>query len=261
MNALFSDYAAVKKSGLFDPEYYLAAYPDIAERNLDPLVHYLEEGAQEGRNPSADFDGAFYLEQCRGRGEEPGNPLLHYIRIGAARGFKTRRDKGAAARRQAADKRADKRGAEDGARSPILLALESLGVLGGPDGSTRLTVSGWALAEAPIAEITASFGGERAGTAHYGLARPDVAALYPGRDGAANCGFILALDLPARRHGKLQPLLTVRTEGGETGQRRLPVETPPQELDVGVADPLDPSDGAAADGGPAIRLAIDSAGV
>ena len=92
MNALFSDYAAIRKSGLFDPEYYLATYPDVAERNLDPLVHYLEEGASQGRNPNADFDGSFYLEQCRGLGEEPANALLHYLRIGAARGFITQRE-------------------------------------------------------------------------------------------------------------------------------------------------------------------------
>src|SRR5207244_13290126 len=92
MEALFSDYEAIRKSGLFDPEHYIKAYPDVAERNVDPLVHYLEEGAREGRDPHPDFDAAFYLEQCRQRGEEPANPLLHYLLIGAARGFKTRRD-------------------------------------------------------------------------------------------------------------------------------------------------------------------------
>src|SRR5439155_779374 len=86
MEGLFSDYEAIRKSGLFDPEHYATAYPDVAERNVDPLVHYLEEGAREGRDPHPDFDTAFYLEQCRARGEEPANPLLHYLLIGAARG-------------------------------------------------------------------------------------------------------------------------------------------------------------------------------
>ena len=54
MAALFGDYEVAKKSGLFDPEYYLATYPDVAERNVDPLVHYLEEGSREGRNPHRD---------------------------------------------------------------------------------------------------------------------------------------------------------------------------------------------------------------
>src|SRR5437763_9544852 len=92
MEGLFSDYEAIRKSGLFDPEHYATAYPDVAERNVDPLVHYLEEGAREGRDPHPDFDTAFYLEQCRARGEEPANPLLHYLLIGAARGFQIKRD-------------------------------------------------------------------------------------------------------------------------------------------------------------------------
>src|SRR5260370_28670342 len=92
MEALFSDYEEVRKSGLFDAEYYQVTYPDVAGRNIDPLVHYLEEGAREGRNPYRDFDAGFYLEQCRRRGEQLNNPLLHYIRIGAARGFRTPRD-------------------------------------------------------------------------------------------------------------------------------------------------------------------------
>src|SRR5436309_2415645 len=193
MDALFSDYEDIRKSGLFDAEYYLATYPDVAERNLDPLVHYLEEGARGGRNPQAGFDAGFYLEQCRLRGEEPANPLLHYIRIGNARGFKTRRDK--PGRSAAANGRS--RAAERVGKLPILVAIEALGVVGAPGGTSRLSVSGWALAAAPIVEITASIGGTLVGTATYGLPRPDVARLYPDRAAAAAaCGFILAFDLP-----------------------------------------------------------------
>src|SRR5260221_3547325 len=144
MEALFSDYEDVRRSGLFDAEYYLATYPDVAERNIDPLVHYLEEGARQGRNPYRDFDAGFYLEQCRKRGEEPGNPLLHYLRIGAARGFKTRRD--AADRASPARQRPGTPG--EAAKPPILVAIESLGVVGVPDGKSRLSVSGLALAAA-----------------------------------------------------------------------------------------------------------------
>ncbi len=39
MEALFSDYETIRKSGLFDPEHYLTTYPDVEERNVDPLVH------------------------------------------------------------------------------------------------------------------------------------------------------------------------------------------------------------------------------
>ena len=137
MEALFSDYEEVRKSGLFDAEYYLVTYPDVAERNIDPLVHYLEEGGRDGRNPNPDFDAGFYLEQCRRRGEQPSNPLLHYLRIGAARGFKTRRV-------EADSKPRKPKGAVG--KPPILVAVEMLGTTEMPGGTSRLSISGWALA-------------------------------------------------------------------------------------------------------------------
>ncbi len=241
MEGLFSDYEDARQSGLFDAEHYLATYPDVAERNIDPLVHYLEEGAREGRNPRADFDSAFYLEQCGLRGEQPDNPLLHYIRIGAARGFKTRRDEfGAhgAARELAAGNRS--RAMDPVGKPPILVAIESLGAVGAPDGTSRLSLSGWALAAGRVAEITASIDDAVVGTAAYGVARPDIARLYPDRGGATHCGFILAFDVPRLTSGAIEPVLTVRTADGEIGHRPLRVEIPPQEVEVGVTDPLDP---------------------
>jgi 2-polyprenyl-3-methyl-5-hydroxy-6-metoxy-1,4-benzoquinol methylase len=44
---------AVSRSELFDPDFYLADNPDVAERGEDPLVHYVTHGAAERRFPSA----------------------------------------------------------------------------------------------------------------------------------------------------------------------------------------------------------------
>ena len=236
MEALFSDYDEVQKSGLFDPEYYLATYPDVAERNVDPLVHYLEEGAGEGRNPNPDFDAAFYLEQCRQRGEQPSNPLLHYLRIGAARAFTTRRE---TSRRRSAARRG---------RPPILVATETLGVVALPDGTSRFSVGGWALAAASIDEIAVSVDDEIVGIATYGLARPDIARLYPDRAAAARCGFTLDFNLPTRRSGAVEPLLTVRAADGEIGRHPLRVDAMPQAM--GGLSPTA--------GGPDLQLHIDS---
>ena len=234
MEALFSDYEEVRKSGLFDAEYYLVTYPDVTERNIDPLVHYLEEGAREGRNPHPDFDAGYYLEQCRRRGEQPNNPLLHFIRIGAARGFKTQR--GDADREPLAGQPPSARGQL--VKPPILVAIEALGVVGEADGTSRLSVGGWALAAAPIEEITVSLGDQIVGIATYGLPRQDVARLYPDRAAAAECGFILTLGLPSQRSGAVEPLLTVRTADGEVGQRPLRIEIAPQEVGTRIIDPL-----------------------
>ena len=253
MEALFSDYEAIRKSGLFDPEHYIKAYPDVAERNVDPLVHYLEEGAREGRDPHRGFDTAFYLEQCKQRGEEPINPLLHYLLIGAARGFKIKRD-GEAPTGPAIP---------DGpAKTPILVAVESLGVAGTADGGSRLSINGWALAAAAITEISAAIDGTIVGRATYGLARPDIGRLYPGRNHAENSGFILSFDLPRTAGGTIEPLLTVRTADGEIGRRPLRVDIPPQEMEVPAIDPLaqTPAETAVFDR-PPMELYIDEAAV
>jgi ADP-heptose:LPS heptosyltransferase/GT2 family glycosyltransferase len=247
MEALFSDYEDIRKSGLFDAEYYVETYPDVAERNIDPLVHYLEEGARAGRNPNADFDSRFYLEECRRRGEHPVNPLLHYLRIGAARGFKTRR--GDADRAPAAAQNSDPAG-----KPPILISIEALGVVGAADGASQLSVSGWALAQAPITEIVVSIDEDSFGTALYGLARPDIARLYPERAAASHCGFMLTLDLSFPTSGAIAPLLTVRTADGEIGEHRLRVAVPPQTM---AAEPIDMR----AAGKAPMQLAIDGAAV
>ena len=38
------------KTGLFDREYYLAAYPDVAKSGMDPLHHFMRVGIQAGRS-------------------------------------------------------------------------------------------------------------------------------------------------------------------------------------------------------------------
>lgn len=44
--------ALLKRSGLFDAEWYLGRYEDIAKAGIDPMLHYIEHGAREGREPN-----------------------------------------------------------------------------------------------------------------------------------------------------------------------------------------------------------------
>lgn len=46
---------------VFDQKAYLMAYSDVADAGIDPLEHYLQWGASEGRSPSALFDEQWYL--------------------------------------------------------------------------------------------------------------------------------------------------------------------------------------------------------
>lgn len=41
----------LRRSGLFDPEWYVTEYRDVAEAGVDPVRHYIEYGALEGRRP------------------------------------------------------------------------------------------------------------------------------------------------------------------------------------------------------------------
>ncbi|NWO04299.1 MAG: hypothetical protein HLX50_00915 [Alteromonadaceae bacterium] len=72
----------VEQSGLFDTNWYLETYPDVAEAGMDPIEHYLKLGALEGRNPSESFSTAWYLTKYRDVATSGLNPLVHYIRHG-----------------------------------------------------------------------------------------------------------------------------------------------------------------------------------
>jgi len=72
-------YVIIKISGLFDKEYYIKAYPDIKEKNIDPLYHYILYGWKEERNPSRYFDTHFYLSKYPDVEISGINPLYHFI--------------------------------------------------------------------------------------------------------------------------------------------------------------------------------------
>ena len=77
----------LEKTPLFDSEWYLAHYPDVAEAGLDPLQHYIDHGVAEGRNPNSYFDTAWYVKTYPDVAAAGMNPLLHYIEHGAAAGW------------------------------------------------------------------------------------------------------------------------------------------------------------------------------
>lgn len=72
----------------FDPEYYLATYPDIAQSDAHPFRHYMHWGHREGRDPSASFRTTFYRAFYLVN-DPHANPLQHFLEIGRAAGHKT----------------------------------------------------------------------------------------------------------------------------------------------------------------------------
>lgn len=71
---------------LFDTAYYLARNPEVAATGVNPLVHYLKWGAYEGRNPHPAFESAYYLQQNPDVREMGLNPLAHYLGPGTGEG-------------------------------------------------------------------------------------------------------------------------------------------------------------------------------
>jgi O-antigen biosynthesis protein len=70
---------ALRKSIYFDADWYLSSYKDVAGSGMDPAIHYLEYGAQEGRDPGPFFSTRDYqakFPQTSGKGQ---NPVLHSI--------------------------------------------------------------------------------------------------------------------------------------------------------------------------------------
>jgi hypothetical protein len=71
---------------MFDRVWYLDHNPDVQAAGIDPALHYLRYGAQEGRDPSAYFDSDWYLSKNPDVAKVGLNPLVHYLRHGVAEG-------------------------------------------------------------------------------------------------------------------------------------------------------------------------------
>ncbi|MHC4525802.1 MAG: glycosyltransferase family 2 protein, partial [Planctomycetota bacterium] len=75
-------YWIIRRSGLFDRQYYLKQCPDLASKGPGPLKHYLRCGWSEGRNPNEFFDTEWYLENYPDVKQSNINPLYHYLKYG-----------------------------------------------------------------------------------------------------------------------------------------------------------------------------------
>lgn len=70
----------IKNSGLFSTEYYLEKNPDVKEKKVSPIMHYIKFGWKEGRNPSKDFDTKFYLRKNHDVLSQEIKPLVYYVK-------------------------------------------------------------------------------------------------------------------------------------------------------------------------------------
>ncbi|MCR0970402.1 glycoside hydrolase family 99-like domain-containing protein, partial [Acidithiobacillus ferrooxidans] len=80
------EFQIVYNSKLFDEIYYLNEYPEVKSYQMEPLVHFMERGWKERKNPSRDFDVCFYLIHNKDVYASGMNPLLHYCGVGRLEG-------------------------------------------------------------------------------------------------------------------------------------------------------------------------------
>lgn len=71
-------FALLRDSGAFDATWYLQSYPDIQAAGVDPILHYLQCGASEGRFPNPLFDTRWYISRYRLRRPSQ-NPLIDFL--------------------------------------------------------------------------------------------------------------------------------------------------------------------------------------
>ena len=80
------DVRVIEQSGLFQRDWYLDRYPEVAARKTDPIVHYLLVGAAQGKDPGPDFSTRGYASTYPDVSAHGANPLLHYVLFGKAEG-------------------------------------------------------------------------------------------------------------------------------------------------------------------------------
>ena len=75
-------YWYIRKTGQFDPFFYLRNNSDVAENFLNPLYHYCRFGWRENRDPAPWFSTRFYLEKYPDVAESGLNPFYHWLKKG-----------------------------------------------------------------------------------------------------------------------------------------------------------------------------------
>lgn len=76
----------IEASGIFDPQWYLSTYPDVARQNIDPLTHFIQFGSRELRSPSAEFNARSYYAAYTDLRDHEVEPVFHFVLHGKREG-------------------------------------------------------------------------------------------------------------------------------------------------------------------------------
>ena len=81
-----SRYSLIRNSVFFDKNYYLSSNPDVKAEKLDPVVHYLQLGGRQGRDPGPQFSEAGYRALSPDVAATSLSSLEHYESHGRSEG-------------------------------------------------------------------------------------------------------------------------------------------------------------------------------
>lgn len=85
-DAVWMDEDRVQQSELFDPAWYIRAYPALQTAVLDPVQHYLSQPVDVGLDPGPGFStsayAAVYADDLQGM-----QPFVHFLRYGKESGY------------------------------------------------------------------------------------------------------------------------------------------------------------------------------
>lgn len=81
----------LERSGLFDEDYYLKNNPDVRESGIEPTLHYLLYGSQEGRNPCASFDAHEFMMTYPAWRKKDRNPVFAIMKINPGRALQLKK--------------------------------------------------------------------------------------------------------------------------------------------------------------------------
>ena len=85
-NFTYDNYKLILNSCLFDEEWYIHTYFKNKDSNINPIFHYLYEGFDKGYNPNSYFNTNFYLKINDDVKRAGMDPLIHYIKYGKNEG-------------------------------------------------------------------------------------------------------------------------------------------------------------------------------
>jgi glycosyltransferase involved in cell wall biosynthesis len=71
----------IRRSRLFDPEFYLSQMAEPERARRYPIWHFLVRGAAAGLDPNPLFDTKDYVERHPDAAKPGKNPLIHFIRV------------------------------------------------------------------------------------------------------------------------------------------------------------------------------------